>query len=154
MLLSAKPQLFIITGSNGAGKSTFKQVLLPPDFSELDIFDGDIYYTRKSIEFYQKYKSSKEAKKLAEESLEEHFLELIDEHIKEQRHFAYEGHFTGHGAWKVPERFKKAGFKIHLVFCGLNNVIKSVQRVDIRVKKGGFHVPPLAIENNFYGNAQ
>ena len=47
MPLSGKPQLFIITGSNGAGKSTLKQALLPPEFGDLEIFDGDIFYTKK-----------------------------------------------------------------------------------------------------------
>ncbi len=68
--------------------------------------------------------------------------------------FAYEGHFTGSGAWKVPERFKQAGFEVHLIFCGLNTLTRSVQRVQIRVKKGGFHVTPLAIENNYFGNME
>jgi len=147
----AKPQLFVITGSNGAGKSTLKQTLLPLEFRELDIFDGDIFYTKKSIEFYKKYKSDKEAKKLAQEALVEHFLKLKDDHINNGKHFAYEGHFTGEGAWETLRAFKVAGFEIHLIFCGLDKVNKSIQRVDIRVKKGGFHVPPLDIENNFYG---
>lgn len=75
MLSSLKPQLFIITGSNGAGKSTYKQALFPPEFNDLPIFDGDIFYTLKSTEFYKQYKSSKEARKLAEEALEEEFLD-------------------------------------------------------------------------------
>lgn len=154
MSLLNKPQLFIITGSNGAGKSTLKQALLPTEFAGLNIFDGDIFYTRKSTEFYKQYKSSKEARKLAEEALEQYFIQLTEQHIKEKQHFAYEGHFTGDGAWAIPQKFRDAGFQINLIFCGLNKVIKSIQRVDIRVKKNGFHVPPLAIENNFYGNME
>ncbi|QIL37990.1 hypothetical protein G7074_01040 [Pedobacter sp. HDW13] len=149
-----KPQLFIITGSNGAGKSTLKQALLPVEFDQLQIFDGDIFFAKKQTEFYQQFKVSKEARKLANEALEEHFLELVDDHIKNHKHFAYEGHFTGHGAWKTPKRFKEAGFEINLVFCGLDHVPSSVKRVDMRVKKNGFHVSPLDIENNFYGNMQ
>jgi len=40
-----KPKIFIITGSNGAGKSTYKQALLPIEFNTLEIFDGDILVT-------------------------------------------------------------------------------------------------------------
>ncbi|WP_316776384.1 zeta toxin family protein [Pedobacter antarcticus] len=152
MSLSVKPQLFIITGSNGAGKSTLKQALLPPEFSDLDIFDGDIFYTQKSTEFYKQHGSSKEAKKQANESLEQHFRTLITSHIANRLNFAYEGHFTGVGAWATPQQFKAAGFNIHLVFCGLKDVVKSIQRVEIRFKKGGFHVTPLDIDNNFQGN--
>jgi predicted ABC-type ATPase len=154
MRFSAKPQLFIITGSNGSGKSTLKQALLPSEFQNLEIFDGDIYYAKKSSEFYRQHGSSKEARKQANEALESHFRELVAYHIANKLDFAYEGHFTGEGAWATPEKFKSMGFDIHLVFCGLKEVVKSIQRVELRVKKGGFHVTPLDIQNNFYGNMQ
>jgi len=137
------PKLFIITGSNGAGKSTYKQALLPIEFSALEIFDGDIFYTQKSIEFYKINKSTKESRKLAEDALEQEFLRLIERCISQKSDFAYEWHFTGSGAWQIPARFKQNGFEIHLIFCGLNSLIKSIQRVEMRVKKGGFHVTPL-----------
>ncbi|SHN45508.1 zeta toxin family protein [Chitinophaga sp. CF418] len=154
MPFSIKPKLFIVTGSNGAGKSTYRQYLLPPEFSYLDVFDGDLFYTRKSIEFYKIHGSSKEARKQAEEALEQEFLRMVDHSVTQRIHFAYEGHFTGAGAWKIPQRFKAEGFEIHLIFCGLNTVTKSIKRVDERVKEGGFHVTPLAIQNNFYGNME
>lgn len=79
----SKPQLFIITGSNGAGKSTYRQALFPDEFKDLDIFDGDIFYSNKNTEYYKK---------------------------------------------------------------------TSIKRVEIRVRKNGFHVNPLDIQNNYYGN--
>lgn len=154
MKFSGKPKLFIVTGSNGAGKSTYKHALLPFEYKKLEIFDGDIFYTQQSIAFYKINRSSKESRKLAEEALEQEFLRLVELSISQKNSFAYEGHFTGIGAWKVPERFKKEGFEIHLIFCGLNTVLRSIQRVEMRVKKGGFHVTPLAIENNYWGNME
>ena len=112
------------------------------------------FIPKKSIEFYKQHGSSKEAKKQAIESLEIHFRTLIVHHITNRLHFAYEGHFTGAGAWATPQQFKDAGFDIHLIFCGLKDVVKSIQRVEIRFKKGGFHVSPLDIGNNFHGNMQ
>jgi predicted ABC-type ATPase len=73
-----KPRLFIITGSNGAGKSTYKQTLLPAEFGSLKIFDGDIFYTQQSTAFYKKNRSSKESRRLAEEALENEFLRLVE----------------------------------------------------------------------------
>jgi len=154
MKSSGKPNLFIITGSNGAGKSTYKQALLPAEFSKLEIFDGDIFYAKQSTAFYKINRSSKESRKLAKEALEEEFLRLVELCIAQKSNFAYEGHFTGAGAWRIPERFKKEGFEIHLIFCGLNTLLRSVQRVELRVKTGGFHVAPLAIENNYWGNME
>lgn len=154
MRSTIKPKLFIVTGSNGAGKSTYRQTLLPQEYRILDIFDGDIFYTKKSIEFYKINKSSKESRKLAEEALELEFIRLVDLSISQKTGFAYEGHFTGSGAWEIPKRFKKEGFEIHLIFCGLNTLTRSIQRVDERVNKGGFHVSALAIENNYFGNME
>jgi predicted ABC-type ATPase len=154
MKFTGKPQLFIITGSNGAGKSTYRQALLPIQFNSLEIFDGDIYYTQQSTAFYKQTRSSKESRKLAEEALEIEFLRLVELSISRSESFAYEGHFTGNGAWQIPHRFKQEGFEIHLIFCGLNTLKQSIQRVDMRVKKGGFHVTPLAIENNYWGNME
>src|SRR6202008_1561418 len=56
--------------------------------------------------------------------------------------------------WAVPKRFKKEGFEMHLIFCGLNAVSDSIKRVSTRVRKGGFNVMPLAIENNYWGNME
>ncbi len=154
MKSSGKPQLFIIAGSNGAGKSTYKQALLPKGFKGLNIFDGDLYFTRQLTCFYKINRSSKESRKLAEQALEDEFFGLVELHISQQQDFAYEGHFTGKGAWQIPERFKREGYEIHLIFCGLNSLTRSVQRVNLRVKKGGFHVTPLAIENNYWGNME
>jgi predicted ABC-type ATPase len=128
--------------------------LLPPEFNNLDIFDGDIFFAQQRTAFYKVNRSSKESRKLAEDALEQEFLRLVDLSISQKSNFAYEGHFTGNGAWAIPERFRKEGFEIHLIFCGLNTLIKSIQRVDMRVKKGGFHVTPLAIENNYFGNME
>jgi len=154
MKFSGKPKLFIITGSNGAGKSTYKQALLPAEFNTLEIFDGDIFYIKQSTAFYKINRSSKESHKLAEEVLEKEFLRLVESSISQKSNFAYEGHFTGGGAWEIPKRFKKEGFEINLIFCGLNMLERSIQRVGMRVKKGGFHVTALAIENNYWGNME
>jgi len=63
MLSLNKPQLFVITGSNGAGKSTLKQALLPDKFAQLEIFDGDIFFSAKQTEFYKQYESKQRGKK-------------------------------------------------------------------------------------------
>jgi predicted ABC-type ATPase len=154
MQYSDKPQLFIVTGSNGAGKSTYQHVLLPPQYNNLEVFDGDLFYTHKSVELFKIYKSNKETRKQANEALEQEFLSRVAESIDKRTHFAYEGHFTGSGAWETPKRFKNAGFDIHLIFCGLDEVETSINRVEMRVKKGGFHVSPLDIQNNFFGNME
>jgi predicted ABC-type ATPase len=62
------PVLFIITGSNGAGKSTVGYTYLPPDIQkEHPVFDGDKTALLKMRELTKTVKSAKEARKLADE---------------------------------------------------------------------------------------
>jgi predicted ABC-type ATPase len=39
-----------------------------------------------------------------------------------------------------------------MIFLGLENLELSIERVNWRVKKGGFLVPPYAIHHNYFGN--
>ena len=41
------PNLYIIAGHNGAGKSTFGRKLLPNQAQNISIFDGDVVYSQK-----------------------------------------------------------------------------------------------------------
>ena len=82
----------------------------------------------------------------------EHFETLVKNAIKDKSDFVYEGHLPEHGNWKTPKRFKRAGYKIHIVFFGLKDTDVSAIRVMDRAKFGGHNVPPYEIERNYYGN--
>lgn len=63
------PTLYLITGSNGAGKSTVGPDYLPQHIvANYGVFDGDKLYTGKVSELWPiQIKSLKEAKKIAAE---------------------------------------------------------------------------------------
>lgn len=66
--------------------------------------------------------------------------------------FAYEGHFSKDASWDVLYRFKEAGYMLHLIFFGLDDIEISSDRVLIRAKEGGHHVDPLTLRDNYFGN--
>jgi predicted ABC-type ATPase len=148
------PDLYIITGSNGAGKSTIGQSYIPGQIlNESPVFDGDKLYMQKHLELWKSgLRVDKRIRELANNFVIETFESLVDMAIREKKHFAYEGHFTEDSSWNVPKLFKKEGYSVHLIFFGLNNTDQSELRVLERVKDGGHNVPRLMIENNFYGN--
>jgi predicted ABC-type ATPase len=148
------PDLYILTGSNGAGKSTAGRYYLPAEIRvKYEIFDGDKLFMQKRKQIYKKETPSlKEAGRLAQEWLYEHFENCVANAIKNNDHFVYEGHFPDEENWITPERFKLAGYKVHLIFLGLSHPALSELRVLDRAKMGGHHVPPYEIERNFYGN--
>lgn len=147
------PVLYIITGSNGAGKSTIGRDFLPENLKEEYIFDGDKLYVQKRNELWRDgMRANKEIRKLANQYTVETFEKLRDNALKNRTNFIYEGHFTEEEQWEAPRLFKAAGYEIHLLFLGLRNPDLSEMRVTNRVKEGGHDIGRLEIEENFYGN--
>ena len=147
------PSLFIITGSNGAGKSTVGADYLPPGIRGTQyIFDGDKLAMQKRNELRLTVKAFKEAKNIADEWVDKLFAQKVKEAIKANAHFAYEGHFRNPSTLSTPRKFKRKKYWLSLIFMGLSNTEQSELRVLGRAKYGGHTVPFYEIEANFYGN--
>ena len=147
------PALFIITGSNGAGKSTIGYTYLPEEIQKkYVVFDGDKLALEKRKELASLIKSLKEAKRTADEWMYQQFSNLTNDALKRKDHFAYEGHFRDANTLKIPKKFKKKGYDVSIIFMGLSDPHQSELRVIDRAKHGGHYVPLYEIESNFYGN--
>lgn len=150
------PDLYIISGSNGAGKSTIGQDYVPAYILEdSPIFDGDKLYMQKHSELWQSgMRINKQIQEIANDFVTETFNSLVENALKNKKHFAYEGHFTETNSWNIPKEFKMQGYSVNMIFFGLNDTKESELRVLDRVRDGGHNVPRLMIENNFYGNLE
>jgi predicted ABC-type ATPase len=147
-----KPSIFALAGSNGAGKSTLGDILLPDELKGIQIFDGDKYYSQRRNHYFNARYNNKESRNKAEDDLQEHFQSLVDDVLVSRSNFAYEGHFTGESQWQLLSKFKASGFNIHMVYLGLENLEASHDRVNSRIAKAGFYVPPSEVEKNYFGN--
>ncbi len=148
------PVLIIITGSNGAGKSSIGPDYIPKKLRN-SIFDGDKLFIEKRNEIWAAgVKSPKECKNRAFEIVVETFEKLVENSINNKVDFVYEGHFTNEATWDVPKKFKAVGYKIQLIFFGLTDVSLSESRVIARAYEGGHYVDPLTVQSNFYGNLE
>lgn len=151
------PELFIITGSNGAGKSTVGFSYLRPDIqNKFSIFDGDKLFVNKQKELWASgITAHKEAKKIAHQFVIDTFDHLTANALTLNETFVYEGHFTNEATWDIPKQFKAAGYHIHMIFFGLSNPDLSEMRVLDRVKNSGGHfVSRNTVEDNFFGNLE
>jgi predicted ABC-type ATPase len=148
------PELHVITGSNGAGKSSVGPEYLPSHIKNIyQVFDGDKLTLEKTKElFASKLVSYKEAKTKANEWIGNYFNEQVEKAISKVDHFAYEGHFREASAWKIIDRFKKNGYSIHLIFFGLIDLERSAMRVLERALSGGHNVSAAEIDLNYRGN--
>ena len=150
------PELYIITGSNGAGKSSLGANYLPDHIVDTcEVFDGDKLFMDKQRELWRDgIRAHKEMRRIAYEFVSSTFDALVDEAVHARADFAYEGHFTNESTWDIPRRFKSEGYAIHLIYLGLNNTDLSELRVTDRVKFGGHYVNPITVADNFYGNLE
>ena len=150
------PSLYIITGSNGAGKSTVGPQYLPKEIIDTcEVFDGDLLFVNKRNEYFpSKTKSPKEARRIAWEFVSDKFDSLVENALSKKVDFVYEGHFTNDATRGIPKKFKAADFEINLIFFGLNNIDLSQLRVTDRVSEGGHYVDRATIETNFIGNLE
>lgn len=85
------PSLFIITGSNGAGKSSEGAGFLPLEIQqECPVFDGDKLYIQKQKELWAEgIRTHKEAKKLALAFVEDTFDNLVEKSLNTSANFVY-----------------------------------------------------------------
>ena len=149
------PELYIITGSNGAGKSSIGPEYLPDRIRRQGpVFDGDKLFVEKRKELWRTIKSHKECRNLAFEFVTQTFDNLVETALSHNADFAYEGHFSNEATWDIPRRFRAAGYAIHLLFFGLRDTDLSQLRVIDRTNEGGHYVDPLTVENNFHGNLE
>ena len=89
------PTLYIIAGSNGAGKSSTGPGLLPDAvIQKHPPFDGDKLKSSKQLELRKQVGSYKEAGRLADEYVDQAFNEQYTFALSNNEDFVYEGHFT------------------------------------------------------------
>lgn len=150
------PELFIITGSNGAGKSSIGANYLPAYIQNTcSIFDGDKLFMQKQKDLWNSgIRANKEARKIAYQFVSDTFDALVDKALNNKSNFVYEGHFTNDATWEIPQRFKENDYSINLIFFGLIDPDLSELRVIDRKKEGGHYVDRKTIEDNFYGNLE
>ena len=113
------PDLYVITGANGAGKSTVGFSYLPKiKQDKCDVFDGDKLAMQKRTELYRTKATPqfKEACRLADEWVYELFDNLVNKALQIKDDFAYEGHFPDDENWATIKKFKRAGYRIHFNF--------------------------------------
>ena len=132
------PELIIIAGANGAGKTTFAR----PYVKELgfDFLNADDI-----------------AKMLADQGEKSpmvkagrFFFEKLDTSLKNSQDLVVETTLSGTYISKVAKRAKIAGYSLKVIYIFLDSPEMCILRVKTRLKKGGHDVPAEDVERRFY----
>ena len=133
------PKLFIIAGSNGAGKTTFAKEFLPhyahcPNFINADLIAMGL------SPFSPDAVNIKAGRLL---------LSQIREFVSKKEDFAFETTFAGKSYLPLIKKIKDAGYAIHVFFLWIPDVKLSLERIKQRVKAGGHNVPSKDVKRRF-----
>jgi predicted ABC-type ATPase len=130
---------YIIAVPNGAGKTTFAEEFLPKDAECLNFINADLIAT--GLSPFRPEVAAIRAGKL--------MLEQIDRCIQKGESFAFETTLSGRTYIKKIKEIKAKGCRVIIYFLKLASVDLAIERVKLRVAKGGHVVPVEDIKRRF-----
>lgn len=132
------PNLIVIAGCNGAGKSTFASSFLPDGLTSFD-------YDKLYLEYYSILPDSEFRDKFARDKTTKDFEDAIKQSVTNKTDFCYETNFDSSPVY-WPEHFKKNGFTLDLIFFCLDNQEIARRRVEERAEFKGHYVDSQTID--------
>lgn len=133
------PQIYIIAGPNGSGKTTFVERFLPYYVDCLHFVNADLIAAGLSP-FSPDIVAVKAGKIM---------LEQIREHVGQRHDFAIETTLAGRTYVRLLRDLKKKGYGIHLFYLWVCDVDLAVKRIAERVRMGGHDVPIDVVRRRF-----
>jgi predicted ABC-type ATPase len=133
------PQLRIIAGANGSGKTTFVREFLPryvtiPHFVNADLIAA-------GLAPFAPEGAALRAGRL--------MLEEIRRLATERADFAFESTLSGRTYEPMLREFREQGYVVYLYFLWLPDVAMNVSRVAERVREGGHNVPEEDVRRRY-----
>lgn len=135
------PNLYIISGCNGAGKTTASYTILPEILDCKEFVNAD--EIARGLSPFQPESVAVQAGRI--------MLERIDELLKAEKTFAFETTLASRSYVHTIKRAKELGYTITLLYMWLPSPEMAIERVKQRVARGGHHIPDETVIGRYYG---
>jgi predicted ABC-type ATPase len=134
-----RPRCIVIAGPNGAGKTTFAREYLPRiarvvHFVNADLIAGGL---------------SPLKPELAAVAAARVVLRELDRLSADRVNFAFETTLSGRTYMRRLESWKRAGYRIEILYLRLDSVDLAFRRIAVRVQQGGHDVPRRDVIRRF-----
>lgn len=139
-----KPRIYIIAGSNGAGKTTFATQFLPRYAGTVDFINADMI--AKGLSPFEVERVATAAGRIA--------LKRFDELADGNRSFAIETTLSGRAYALRLRDLKARGYELHLLFLWIPSPALAIRRIRHRVRLGGHNVPPAVVRRRYARSLQ
>jgi len=137
--MQRRPNLYVIAGPNGAGKTTFAHKFLPQYVECLEFVNADLIAG--GLSPFDPERAATQAGRL--------MLEQIHSFGNRGLDFGFETTLSGKTYVKLLKDLKKKGYLIHLFFLWISNVKLALERIELRVRNGGHHIPEAIVLRRF-----
>ena len=134
------PDIYIIAGCNGAGKTTAAYNLLPEVFKTVEFVNAD--EIARGLSPFNPTGVAFHAGRI--------MLERLEQLTKESQSFSFETTLSGLTYLDFIKKAKEKGYGVTFFFVYLNSVNLAIERVAIRVSKGGHSIPGDVIERRYH----
>ena len=129
------PNLYIVAGPNGSGKTTFARRFLPEYARCLEFINAD--YIAGGLSPFAPEKAAVEAGKI--------MLRRFKELAARKRDFGFETTLAGATLVRQIEILKSQGYRIHTFYLWVASPELALQRIADRVRNGGHDVPEAVV---------
>ena len=133
------PTIYLIAGCNGAGKTTFAKEFLPKEVKCLRFLNAD--EIARGLSPLKPSAGAIRAARL--------LLTQVEECLRRRETFALESTLSGKTYIRLFRRARQLGYEIELHYLWLSTPEHAINRVRLRVKQGGHHVPAADIRRRF-----
>lgn len=133
------PNLYIISGCNGAGKTTASFTVLPEMLGCREFVNAD--EIARGLSPFQPEKVALEAGRI--------MLQRIDELLRKKEDFAIETTLATRSYAQTIKKARESGYNVTLVYFWLASPELAIQRVKNRVAEGGHHIPEDVIRRRY-----
>jgi len=133
------PQVYIIAGPNGSGKTTFFEKFLPQYADCLCFVNADLIAS--GLSPFSPDMAAIKAGKI--------MLDEIHAYAEAKKDFAFETTLSGRTYIHLLKDLRSKGYRINLYFLWLREVDLALKRVKERVRAGGHDVKPYVVRRRF-----
>jgi predicted ABC-type ATPase len=134
-----RPQVAVLAGINGVGKSSSAEPILRIGMG-MPVFVNPDTIARGLNAFDPESEAIKAGR-------------VVLEHLRElataRRSFAFETTLAGRTYASWLSELRRSGYDVHLFYFWLKNPDLAIERVGIRVRSGGHHIPPETIRRRY-----
>ncbi len=133
------PNLYIISGCNGAGKTTASFTILPEILNCREFVNAD--EIARGLSPFEPESVGIEAGRI--------MLARIDELIHQKKDFAFETTLSTRSFVNTVKKAQEGGYYVTLLFLWLDSVEQAIDRVKSRVADGGHNIPEETIKRRY-----